>query len=75
MLVLFIYFLFVNRNFYVYLHTNGGFFCFSLSDATKNAPNLFMEKAANINANAKMVQSKCCVASSEVVYFCVPVAT
>ena len=51
------------------------FFCFSLSDATKNAPNLFMEKAANINANAKMVQSKCCVASSEVVYFCVPVAT
>ena len=45
------------------MHTNGGFFCFSLSDATKNAPNLFMEKAANINANAKMVQSKCCVAS------------
>ena len=58
------------------MHTNGGvFFCFSLSDATKNAPNLFMEKAANINANAKMVQSKCCVARSEVVYFCVPVAT
>ena len=32
------------------------------SDATKSVHNLFMEKAANINANAKMVQSKCCVA-------------
>lgn len=29
----------------------------SVKNATKNAPNLFMEKAANINANAKMVQS------------------